>query len=95
MGWSEAISLTSRILTRSPTVNRQSMAWLSAPVVRSRNRQCMVALVVWRLTSTMSSSHSMPSRAPVAHAGVVHAAVVHTRCGPSRRDPSGRMSARS
>ena len=33
-------------------------------VVRSRNRQCMVALVVWRLTSTMSSSHSMPSARP-------------------------------
>ena len=26
MGWSESISLTSRILTRSPTVNRQSIA---------------------------------------------------------------------
>jgi hypothetical protein len=38
----------------------------SAPPVRSRNRQYMVALVVRRLTSTMSSSHSTPSAAPTA-----------------------------
>src|SRR5215207_2141098 len=43
---------------------RQSMLGLSAPLVRSRNLQCMVALVVSRLTSTMSSSHSIPPAAP-------------------------------
>ena len=43
MGWSESISLISRILTRCPTLNRQSIAVLSTPAVRSRNLQCMVA----------------------------------------------------
>jgi hypothetical protein len=43
MGWSESSSLTSRILTRWPTVNCQLMVGLSAPLVRSRNFQCMVA----------------------------------------------------
>ena len=66
MGWSESISLTSRIFTRSPTVNCQSIPSASAPAVLSTNFQCMVAPVVCRLTSTMSSSHSMPAVAPEA-----------------------------
>ena len=32
IGWSESISLTSRIFTRSPTRNRQSIAWFAASV---------------------------------------------------------------
>ena len=64
MGWSESISLTSRILTRSPTVNRQSIAALAAPVVRSTSIHRMLAGVVSRLTATMSSSHSMPPPSP-------------------------------
>ena len=64
MGWSESISFTSRSLTRSPTVKCQSIAGLSVPLVGSTNRQCMVAAVVARLTSTMSSFHSMPSASP-------------------------------
>src|SRR5262249_26273504 len=48
MGWSESISLTSRILTRSPTVNRQLIAALAAPVVRSTSIHRMLAGVVSR-----------------------------------------------
>jgi hypothetical protein len=64
MGWSESISLTSRILTRSPTVNRQSIAALAAPLSRSTSIHRMLAGVVSRLTATMSSSHSMPPPSP-------------------------------
>ena len=60
IGWSESISLTSRIFTRSPTRNCQSIAWFSAPVARSTSFQRMFAGVVIWLTSTMSSSHSIP-----------------------------------
>ena len=49
---------------------RQSIAWLSAPVSRSTSFQRMLAGVVIRLTSTMSSSHSIP---PASCAVVVHA----------------------
>ena len=63
IGWSESISLTRRIFTRSPTVNCHWMAWLAASVERSISFQRVFAGVVIRLTSTMSSSHSMP---PVA-----------------------------
>jgi hypothetical protein len=48
-----------RIFTWSPTLNRQSMAAFSALVARSISFQRMLAGVVLRLTSTMSSSHSM------------------------------------
>ena len=41
-------------------MNRQSIGGAAAPAVRSTNFQCMLAVVVSRLTSTMSSSHSMP-----------------------------------
>jgi hypothetical protein len=64
MGWSESISLTRRIFTRSPAVNRQLIAVVAAPVVRSSNLQCMFSVVVNRLISTMSSSHSMPPPDP-------------------------------
>ena len=60
IGWSESISFTSRSLTWSPTRKRQSIAWSAAPVCRSMKLQCMLAGVVIRLTSTMSSSHSIP-----------------------------------
>src|SRR5512134_2137827 len=43
IGWSESISLTSRSLTRSPTVNVQSIPWLAAPVSRSTSFQRMFA----------------------------------------------------
>ena len=57
---SESISFTSRSLTPSPTRNFQSIAWFTAPVSRSTRFQRMFAGVVIRLTSTMSSSHSIP-----------------------------------
>src|SRR3954453_6715217 len=60
IGWSESISLTSRIFTRSPTRKCQSIAWFSASSERSTSFQRMLAGVVSLLTSTMSSSHSMP-----------------------------------
>ena len=63
IGWSESISLTSRIFTRSPTRNRHWMAWFSASSERSTSFQRMFAGVVSLLTSTMSSSHSMPPAA--------------------------------
>src|SRR6185437_16084948 len=56
IGWSESISLTSRILTRSPTRKRQLMAWFSASSDRSISFQRVLAGVVSRLTSTISSS---------------------------------------
>src|SRR3954465_8296207 len=61
IGWSESISLTRRIFTRSPTRNCQAMSWLAASVERSISFQRVFAGVVILLTSTMSSSHSMPS----------------------------------
>ena len=63
IGWSESISLTSRIFTWSPTRNRQSIPWFRSPVSRSSRIHRMFAGVVIRFTSTMSSSHSMPSPA--------------------------------
>ena len=63
------ISLTSRIFTRSPTLNRDSMPWFSAPVERSTSMQRVFAGVVVRLTSTMSSSHSIPCAEACACAG--------------------------
>ena len=66
IGWSESISLTRRIFTRSPTRNRQSISWFSASSERSTSFQSMFAGVVSWLISTMSSSHSMPSAACVA-----------------------------
>jgi hypothetical protein len=45
-------SLISRILIRCPTLNCQSINGVSMPVLRSRNLQCMLAVVVSRLTST-------------------------------------------
>ena len=63
IGWSESSSLTRRILMRSPTRKRQSMPAPSAPVERSISFQRVFAGVVVRLTSTMSSSHSIPATA--------------------------------
>jgi hypothetical protein len=54
MGWSPAISLSSRILTRSPTRKRQSIAAFSSPVALSISFHRMFAGVVSRLISTMS-----------------------------------------
>src|SRR5829696_4103396 len=63
IGWSESISFTRRTFTRSPTRSFHSIARFSAPVDRSTIFQRMFAGVVNRLTSTMSSSHSMPPAA--------------------------------
>ena len=61
MGWSESISLTSRILTRSPTVKAQSMSAFFAPVWRSMSCQIMLPGSDARLISGIRSSHSRPS----------------------------------
>jgi FtsP/CotA-like multicopper oxidase with cupredoxin domain len=65
IGWSDSISLTRRIFTWSPTVNRQLMSVPAAPVSRSTSFQRVLAGVVPLFTSTMSSSHSMaPAACP-------------------------------
>src|SRR3954453_18394092 len=63
IGWSESISLTSSIFTQSPTRKLQLMPWFASPVRRTNSFQGLLPGVVLRLTSTMSSSHSMPSPA--------------------------------
>lgn len=53
MGWSESISLTSRIFTRSPSVNCQSIAALAAPVARLSvltHVQYLMGLLSWSVT---------------------------------------------
>ena len=64
IGWSWSISLTSRIFTRSPTVNAQSMAPFTAPVSRSTSCQIMLPGSDARLISGIRSSHSRPSPPP-------------------------------
>ena len=62
MGWSESVSLVSRIFTTSPTSKFQLISRFSAPVSRSTIFQRIFVGVVLRLISAISSSHSMPSR---------------------------------
>ena len=61
IGWSESISLTSRIFTRSPTVNDQLISPFTAPVSRSISCQIMLPESDTRLISGIRSSHSRPS----------------------------------
>ena len=61
IGWSDSISLTSRIFTLSPTLNAQEIRWFSAPVSRSMSFQSMLVGSEARLISGIRSSHSRPS----------------------------------